>query len=314
MKTLTVTNMYPQPDQPAFGTFVQDQVEAIRRQGVEVDVLFINGRQSKLNYLWGLFRLWWQLLKKRYDIVHAHYVFSGIIARLQPFIPVVVTYHGSELGVGPQHWLFMLSRAAQPFFQKVIVVSPRMLKMLNPLNVLVIPCGINLEEFKPIPPAEARQQLGLPLDKPLVMWAGEHWQSVKRYAMLEQAVALTRQSLPEVQLVLVSGQPHEMVPNYMSACDVLALTSIYEGSPMVIKEAMACNLPIVSVDVGDVAQVIEGTTHCYIVEPTPEAVAEKLCLVLSSRQRTDGRSKIGYLSSDSIAERITRVYTELHNG
>ena len=311
MKVLVVTNMYPQPDQPAFGTFVRDQVEALRRRGIEVDVLFINGRKSRLNYLWGLFRFWRQLLKRRYDVIHAHYVFSGIIARLQPFFSVVVTYHGSELGVGPQHWLPRLARAVHPLFQRVIVVSPQMKQMLNSPNVCVIPCGVNFDEFKPIPLTKARQQIGLPLDKPLVVWAGEHWRPEKRYRMLEQAMQLVKQDLPDAELVLVSGQPHQMVPVYMSACDVLALTSAREGSPMVIKEAMACNLPIVSVDVGDVAAVIGETEHSYLVEPTPEAVAEKLRLVLSNRQRTNGRSKIGHLESNVIAGQIIEIYKEL---
>jgi glycosyltransferase involved in cell wall biosynthesis len=303
--------MYPQPDQPAFGTFVQDQVEAICRQGVEVDVLFINGRKSRWNYVWGLFRLWRQVLRKRYDVVHAHYLFSGIIARLQPFIPVAVTYHGSELGVSRQHWLSRLACAAAPFFHRVIVVSPQMKQRLDGSNVCVIPCGINLDEIKPVPLPQARQQLGLPADKPLVLWAADPRRPEKRYSLVEQAMKLVKQSLPNAELVLVADQPHQVIPIYMSACDVLALTSTHEGSPMVIKEAMACNLPIVSVDVGDVVAVIGETEHCYLVEPTPEAVAEKLYVALSNRRRTDGRSKVGRLESNHIASRIIEVYKEI---
>jgi glycosyltransferase involved in cell wall biosynthesis len=128
--------------------------------------------------------------------------------------------------------------------------------------------------------------------------------------MLERAVELAKKDLPDTELVRVSGQPHKMVPVYMSACDVLGLTSAYEGSPMVIKEAMACNLPIVSVDVGDVSAVIDGTRHCYLVAPTPEAVAEKLCTVLLDRRRTDGRNKIGHLELGFIADRIIKAYRE----
>jgi len=311
VKVLVVTNRYPQPDRPAGGTYVRDQVEALRRIGVEVDVLFIDGAKSSVNYLRGPFRLWWQLLKRRYDVIHAQCVLTGIIARLQPFFPVVVTYHGSELGVNPKHWLARLARAVYPFFQRLIVVSPQMKQRLDDPQVRVIPCGISLDDFKLIPLAKARQQLGLPPDKPLVVWVGGHQRPEKRYSMAEQAMELVKQDLPHAELVLVSGQPHQVVPVYMSACDVLALTSVHEGSPMVIKEAMACNLPIVSVDVGDVAAVVGETEHCYIVAPTPEAVAEKLCAVLSNRQRTDGRSKVGQLESDSIVGRILDVYEQV---
>jgi glycosyltransferase involved in cell wall biosynthesis len=183
--------------------------------------------------------------------------------------------------------------------------------LLDSSNVTVIPCGIDLDGIKPIPVAEARQQLGLPLDKLLVVWVGDHRRAEKRYSMMEQSVDLVRRDMPEVELVLVSGLPHDVVPVYMSACDVLGLTSAHEGSPMVIKEAMACNLPIVSVDVGDVASVIGQTENCYLVEPTPEAVAEKLRLVLSNRQRTNGRSTIGSMDSDAIARRIVQVYEQV---
>jgi teichuronic acid biosynthesis glycosyltransferase TuaC len=311
VKVLVVTNMYPTLEQPAFGTFVRDQVDALRRKGVDIDLLFIDGRKGNLSYVGGAFRTWGRLLKRRYDVVHAHYVLSGIVARLQPVLPVVVTYHGSELGVGPDHWLSKLTRAVHPLFDSVIVVSPKMRAALEDPKVHVVPCGIDLEDFGPIPVVQARQQLGLPPHSPLVLWPGDPKRPEKRFRMLEQAVEQVRQAMPNVELVLVSGKPHDVIPIYMSACDVLGLTSAYEGSPMVIKEAMACNLPIVSVDVGDVAEVIGGTDHCYLVEPTPEAVAEKLLLVLSNRQRTNGRSKVGHLSSAAIADQLIDIYKEV---
>jgi glycosyltransferase involved in cell wall biosynthesis len=230
---------------------------------------------------------------------------------LQPVVPVVVTYHGSEVGVGPDHWLSKLTRVVHPAFDRVVVVSPKMREALGDPEVRVVPCGIDLQGFEPIPMAQAREQLGLPAQSPLVLWPGDPKRPEKRFRMLEQAVEQVRQSMPDVELVLVSGKPHDVIPVYMSACDVLGLTSAYEGSPMVIKEAMACNLPIVSVDVGDVADVIDGTDHCYLAEPTPEGVAEKLLLVLSNRQRTNGRSKIGHLDSEAIAEQLIGIYEEV---
>src|SRR5512138_477787 len=97
MKVLVLTNMYPKPDKPGFGIFVREQVESLRKEGAEVDVLFIDGSRRKLNYLWGIFRLWGRLLGHRYDLIHAHYVFSGMVARTQFLYPVVVTHHGLEV-------------------------------------------------------------------------------------------------------------------------------------------------------------------------------------------------------------------------
>jgi glycosyltransferase involved in cell wall biosynthesis len=313
MKVLIVTNMYPNPDQPAFGTFVYDQVEALRQAGIEVDVLFINGRKSRLNYLWGVFRFWGAVFRKRYDIVHAHYAISGFVARLQFLYPVVVTYHGAEVLDHVPRWLSFLARRGPRMFDRIIVVNKREKdRIINgEARVVVIPGGINLDEFFPIPTAEARTLLGLPIDRPLVLWAGEHWQYEKRFELVKESLEVLKQHCPEAELVLVSGKPHAVIPLYMSACDALLLTSRSEGSPTVIKEAMACNLPIVSTDVGDVAQVIAGVEGCYLVEPMAKDIADKLLQVLQWRQRTNGRNKIEHLGSGPITQRIIAVYNEV---
>lgn len=312
MKILVVTNMYPNLEQPAFGTFVKDQVESLKRAGIEVDVLFINGRKSKLAYLWGIFRFWWLLLKNRYDIIHAHHAITGFIARLQFLYPVVVTYHGGEVKDHSPAWLRFLARCGSRMFDRIIVVNQLERESIDhDAKVRVIPCGINLEEFKPTSLPKARRLLDLPMDIPLVLWAGEYWQWEKRFELVEEALQVLKQRRPEAQLVLVSGKPHSVIPIYMSACDVLVLTSRSEGSPMVIKEAMACNLPIVSTDVGDVAKVIQSVEGCYLVGPDPKDVADRLLKVLQWRQRTNGRDRIKHLSLGAIAQQIIAVYDEL---
>ncbi|RME46650.1 MAG: glycosyltransferase family 4 protein [Caldilineae bacterium] len=312
MKILVVTNMYPNPKQPAFGTFVKDQVEDLRQHGVEVEVLFINGRQNRLNYLWGVFRFWKRVITNRYDLIHAHYALSGVIARLQWWCPVVVTYHGVEvLSIHSTHWLTNLSRWMAPFFERVIVVAQAEKDILQRPNVVVIPCAVDLERFHPIPRQQAREQLQLPPDKPLVLWAGEPWRYQKRFELVEAAMQIVKQHCPEAELVLVSGQPHEVIPLYMNACDVLVLTSRFEGSPMVVKEAMACNLPVVSTPVGDVPDVIGGVEGCYLVPPDAEEVAQKLLQVLQRRQRTRGRDAIRHLGNKPITQRLLKLYNEL---
>src|SRR5205085_3307480 len=108
--------------------------------------------------------------------------------------------------------------------------------------------------------------------------------------------------------ILLAGQSHSVVPTYMSACDALVLTSAAEGSPMVVKEAMACNLPIVSVRVGDVPDVISNTPGCALAEQDPGDIATKLVEVLRQPRRTDGRSRIQHFSHDRIAQRVLEVY------
>ena len=308
MKVLVLTNMYPTPEYSSFGTFVEEQVQSLRQEGVEVDVLFVNGVKNKLNYLWGFPRLWARLLTNRYDLIHAHYVFSGIIARAQFLYPVVLTHHGSQVF---QTWQAPVCRMVSQLVDRSIVVSPEMKEKGRLGKSHVIPCGIDFELFKPIPREQARAELNLPKDKKLVLYAGEYFRPIKRFDIVQEAMKLLQERASDVELVLVSKKPLSVVPRYMSACDILVLVSDGEGSPMVIKEAMACNLPIVSVPAGDVPDVIGGTESCYLCSQDPRDVAEKMELALERGRRTNGREKIAGMEIGAISRRIMSLYDDV---
>jgi teichuronic acid biosynthesis glycosyltransferase TuaC len=268
MRVLVVTNMYPSAANPALGTFVQEQVDSVRAKGVHVDVLFVNGPQRTLNYFTGILRYLWRMFRhsREYDLVHAHYVFSGLIARLQWCKPVILTHHGIEVIWG---WQGPLSRWVSRWVDRVIVTSRAVADSLGRAGVTVIPCGVDLDLFRPVPQEEARSRLGLDRDKRYVVYAGRTGPE-KRLDIIEEAVARLQANDPEVHLLLLTKKAHEIVPLYLSAADALVLASDFEGSPTVIKEAMACNLPIVSTDVGDVAGLIGNTEGCYLCRQTPE--------------------------------------------
>ncbi|NOZ27279.1 MAG: glycosyltransferase family 4 protein [Chloroflexi bacterium] len=303
MHVLLVTNMYPTPDRPAAGIFVAEQVASLERLGVTFDVLYVDGRRSSLNYAWGVPRLWAQLRRARYDLIHAHYVFSGWIARLQWGRPLVLTHHGIEVLTG---WTAPLCRWASRWADQVIVVSQAMQRALAPIPSHVIPCGVDLTLFRPGDRAAARAALGLEPDRPLVLFAGD-LRPEKRYPLAQAAVAHLRAMGTDAALVTLTGQPHDRVPLYMQACDVLILTSTHEGSPMVVKEAMACNLPVVSVDVGDVAEVIGGTEGCVVAEADPEKLAMGLQRALA-HGRTNGRAAVERFDLDRVARQVLEVY------
>lgn len=305
MRVLVVTNMYPTPDKPAFGTFVRDQVESLRALGVDVDVFFMDGKASRLNYLrafWGLRR--WLGTHAPYDLIHAHYVFSGLVALSQRRLPVVLTHHGIEVVLG---WQGYLCRWVTPRADAVIVTSGVVKRALADDRAVVIPCGVDFGLFAPMPKEEARARLGLPRDAKLVLFAGEP-RPEKRLDIIQAAVQRLSVEDASVRLVVASDRPHQEVPLYMNACDALALASEFEGSPMVIKEAMACNLPIVSVNVGDVDEIIGDTEGCYLCARTPEDMADKLRLALAWDRRTDGRQRVMHLSLDATARQILAVY------
>jgi teichuronic acid biosynthesis glycosyltransferase TuaC len=170
MRVLVITNMYPHEADPSFGTFVQGQVRALRSLGVEMDVLFINGRASRWRYLEGVARFWRQLALVRYDLLHAHYVFSGLIARLQARLPLVQSFHGAGEMYTYQGWL---CRRLAPLVDAAIVTSPEHYAQLGHASARIIPCGVDLERFVPQPRAAARAALGWTTDAPVVLWLGD---------------------------------------------------------------------------------------------------------------------------------------------
>ena len=304
-RVLVVTNMYPDAQNPDFGTFVYEQVEGLHARGLIVDVLVVGGKRRKLSYVDGARRFRRQLRAHRYDLVHAHYVFSGIVARLQKSCPLLVSFHGAAEMVG---WVGALCRALAPLADAVTVTSQEHKAQLGRRDAHVLPCGVDLDLFVPMTQEKARQLLGLPLDGRLVLFVGIV-RPEKRLDVIEAAVEILKNEDAGVELMVVTGAPHERIPLYMNACDVLALASDYEGSPVVIKEAMACNLPVVSVDVGDVAQVIESTEGCHVCRRDPADMAQKLAMALASGQRTDGRRAVQHLALNATLENLLRIYS-----
>jgi teichuronic acid biosynthesis glycosyltransferase TuaC len=309
MKVLALTNMYPHEGNPSYGTFVKAQIDLIRNYGVEVDVLFINGLKSKWHYLRGVYDLHRCIARNHYDLIHAHYVFCGIIARLQWKLPILLTHHGVEVLFSYQAGL---SKVITPLVDRVIVRSKEMRDRLKSNNVSVVPSGIDINLFLPMPKDLCRKQLGLPSDRPLVLFAGA-LKSVKRIELIRQAMALVQLEEPSAELVIATRQPHDRIPIYMNACDTLVLASMAEGSPNVVKEAMACDLPIVSTAVGDVAELLGGVSGCHISERRPEDIADKLIRALRFGRRTRGRERLLRLGLDShtIARRILAIYEEI---
>ena len=308
MKVLIVTNMYPTPEMTSLGIFIRRQVESLRGEGVDIDVFFVNGYKNKFSYLWAFPRFWAQLLTRRYDLIHSHYVHVNIVARAQFLYPLVITYHSGD---SYKKWQRRLSYLISPLADRIIAVSEDTKKVGHLRGAIVIPSGIHLERFKPTDQQEARRTLGLSMDKKLVLWVGGYSRPEKRSDIVQKTMALLKERVPQAELVLVSDKPPSSVTAYMNACDVIFLVSDKEGSPNVIKEAMACNLPVVSTPVGDVPEIIGNTEGCYICSQDPEDVAQKLELALRWGKRTDGREKIRHMEMGAISRRIIAQYQEV---
>lgn len=307
MRVLLLTNMYPHAADASYGTFVYEQARAIRAAGIELDTLFVNGRASRWNYLAGYPRFWLRLARGGYDLVHSHYVFSGLIARAQLGLPVVQSFHAPGLMPTYQGWL---CRRLHPMVDAVIATTPAHAALLGCPRAHIIPCGVDLEVFRPMPKVEARVALGWPLDRRILAWVGDP-RAEKRVDLVRKTHEILRQSDPKLELRLVSRAPHRHIPLAMNAADVFLFPSDHEGSPVVIKEAMACNLPIVATPVGDLPELFRGVRGCVLSSPHPEALAADARALLATGERSAGREAVRHLSTENEALRIIAVYEEV---
>jgi teichuronic acid biosynthesis glycosyltransferase TuaC len=321
VKVLVATAMYPTPGRPAFGSFVRTQVESLQGIGVDADPFVLEGRNRKIMYLHGIPRLRRRLRRGDVDVVHAHYSYVGAVARTQWTAPVVLTFHGDDLlgTIGPNGRQTLLSRgvvAAGKVLARsidaIVVQNQAMAAALHSHpHVHVLPHEVDLELFRPTERQEARRLLGLDPDRPYVLFASPPDIAVKRFPLAEAAMAVLRDRLPSAELLVVFTETQDRLALNMSACDALVFPSYQEGSPNIVKQAMACNLPIVSTDVGDVAEVIGDTEGCYVVEPKADVFADRLGPLLRRPMRTKGRDRVRHLDGPLVAARLRDLYDEV---
>jgi len=286
--------------------FILEQGDALTGIGVVVEYFTIRGK-GIAGYLGNYKKLLAKINGFNPDIVHAHYGLSGLLANLQRKVPVVTTYHGSDIN---KAWIFRFSRLCMMLSAHNIFVSSKNQTIAGlTRNQSLIPCGVDINLFSPVDKVLARKDMGLDNAFTYILFAGAFQNKVKNAALAQASVA----GIPKVTLLELKDYSREQVALLMNAVDVALMTSFTEGSPQFVKEAMACNCPVVSVPVGDVSEVLTGVEGCYISTYEPADVAEKIRLVLETGKRIEGRERIIYLKldSDSVARRILEVYNSV---
>jgi glycosyltransferase involved in cell wall biosynthesis len=326
MRILAVTNMLPTQDDPHSGRFIQQQIEALRRIGLEVDVLLVSRREKGMRAYAGLPAM----LRKAVDQFKPHLVhvmYGGIMSRLVSHVirdrPVVVTFHGSDL-LGqpferPLRRLFaacgvFASRQAASRCDGIVAVAEHLIKRL-PENIAssriqIIPCGIDLDLFKPIDQALCRERLGWKKDTFHVLFQSTG-DPVKRPELAEAAVERLKALGVGAELHYLRGVPYEQVPIWLNASDVLLVTSHHEGSPTIVKEALACNRPIVSVWVGDIPQRIQQIEGCHLSAPESAELAVHLQKVHMGPGRIEARESVRSVSAENCARLLSQFYAQL---
>lgn len=326
IRVLFVTNMFPSAGSPASGIFVEQQIEGLRRAGVAGSVLFLDRvRDGRRAYAGIPRKLAKALASQPVDLVHAMYggVMASRVARAGAVLsgpPVIVTFHGSDLqgaaGSGPLTRLsaaygVRCSRDAARRAAGVVVVAPHLASRLPhgipPERVRVIPCGIDLERFRPIDTATCRRTLGWSEDRFHVLFATNNDDPVKRPELAREAVRRLESKGHPVELHVLRGVPNAEVPVWLNASDAVLLTSHQEGSPTIVKEALACGRPVVSVRVGDVPARIGGVRGCHLADADPVALAGGLEAVMAGPPTVDPRAAADQ-SLEAAAERLLDFY------
>jgi glycosyltransferase involved in cell wall biosynthesis len=310
MNVLTVTNLYPTASEPWFGSFVQDQVEAVRRLGVSVEVFAFDGRRQRRAYGAAARSVRGLVAGGGYDVVHAHYGLSGAVALCQRAVPVVTTFHGSDSAQIPwqRRVSWIVARRSTPIF-----VAAENARRLGLPGALVLPAGVDTALFQPADRAGARAALGWEPDLTYVLLPGARSNQVKRADLFDRVVELVAGTVDDVRGVSLEGYSRHDVANVMNAVDVVLLTSDSEGSPVTVKEALASMTPVVSVPVGDLAEVLAGLPGCAVVPRDPHALAAAVVDALTVRDPVL-RDRALEFSHDRVAQQVVEVYERVLEG
>jgi len=289
--------------------FIKSQAESLTKLGHTIDYYPVKGK-GLWGYLSNITKLSKFIKKGDYDIVHSHYSFCGIVSALATKKPVVCSLMGSDVKESGL-WRFIIKYFIMHKWGKTIVKSVDMKTELGIDTVEVIPNGVDLELFKPLDKNDCRKELGWDIGKKIILFAADPKRPEKNFSLAKKATETL--NIQDVELKVVYPVPHKDIPIYLNATDLLLSTSLWEGSPNIVKEAMACNCPIVSTNVGDVKWLLDGVEGCFITTNDPKDVADKIKKALNFRGKTKGREKLISLGLDSehIAKKIIQVYEEV---
>ena len=289
-----------------FAPFIVEQVKALEKQGCTTCFFGLQGKGLR-GYLRNLPLLKQKIKEFCPDVIHAHYGLSGLLANLQRRIPVVTTYHGSDIN---DKKVLRFSKFTICLSAWNVFVSQKTLEIAGPKKRYnLLPCGIDLADMQLTEKAEARRRMKLQAEGKYILFAGAFEVEVKNAPLAKDAVALLQDD--QTELIELKGYTREEVTLLMCAADAFLLTSFMEGSPQVIKEAMACGCPIVSTDVGDVKERMAGVEGCYVANTRePEELAGLLQKALSFEGRTKGYNKIvaDGIDNRQVAKQLIEIY------
>jgi len=317
--SLVVLAVIPGAPQGNSMIFAKRQVAALDAAGVSCQEFYLTSRTSPIS-LWNEFKSFRTKASEiKPDLVHAHYgTVTALFCVLAFKGPVVVNFRGSDLLAPDGDWRSRMGRLMSQWAAfkatRIVCVGQNLVDSLwwRKDRASVIPSGVNLDFFKPGDRTLARQKLGWDENESVVVFNAGKDPHIKRLDLATAAVQVARKNIGTIKFEILDGDKD---PAYLAdvyrASDCLLLTSISEGSPNVVKEALASDLPVVSVDVGDVALRLEGVSPSAIVPATAEELGLELSKILAMEgKRSNGRQAVIDLGLDRTVEKLQTVYLQ----
>ena len=323
LRVLVICPRLPSAERPGSMAPTLRQIESLRKLGFEMIVQDVRGLPI-LKYGPALPRMRNGL--RDVDLVHAHFGYCGWIGRMQSSKPLVISFMGDDLLGTPNgsgqttvfsRWMVRINQRLARWGDEIIVKSQEMAEVIRPVRCHVVPNGVDLDKFCPVAKEEARRRLGLDQQKKYLLFPGDPSNPRKGFAVADAARKEAEHILGmEIEMFVLWGKEPEEVPYCMNACDAMWMTSLIEGSPNVVKEAMACNVPVVGVDVGDVAMMFERVEGYTICQRDPLELGRAMSKVLSQPFEIGGRKRIidMGLGIEQVASRILQIYKQAVNG
>jgi teichuronic acid biosynthesis glycosyltransferase TuaC len=321
-----VTNMWPDEERPVYGIFVQRQVESLRASGLRCDVLYVRGYRGMRSYVsaFAWFVIHRKALAARYSLIHAHAGESALVICGGIGIRKMASYCGddilgqarpdgslSRVAVGRRWLIAQSARSCALTITKSAEMERALPSSIQGRNS-VLPNGIDEKEFFPHDYASARRRLGWDMQEFVVIFvATRPHEPRKRLDLAEAAVAEAERALGPIRLYVAENVSPTELPIIMSAGDCMLLTSRMEGSPNAVKEALMCDLPVISTDVGDVAELLEDVSQSQVCRDTPAELGLALAKTLKAGLRSDGREKSANLKQTVIADRLLSLYERI---
>lgn len=294
-------------DIKGISSIIINQGNSLKERNIKIEYFPIVGK-GFIGYVKNIPILKKHLRNNKYDIIHAHYSMSAFVASLAGAKPIIVSLMGSDVK-SDRFFKYFIKIFNSIFWKKIIVKSNDMKNSLGIDDVLIISNGIDMKKFKPIKKSVALEYLGWDPTKKHILFGADPIKYVKNYKLAKSAFNLLNNKT--IELHNLSNIPNEIMPYYYNGSDVLLLTSLTEGSPNVIKEAMSCNTPIVSTDIGDVKQIINHTDGCFITSFRVDDVADKIIKALDHNDKTLGRKNIKHLDSSIVSKIIINEYEKV---